>query len=59
MEACKQEPTCEEAWDFAGQLQGVTGEHAAAEDSFRKAFKLNPNNRRYAELIRDLSRLRK
>jgi hypothetical protein len=31
----------------------------AAEESFRRAFKINPNNRRYPDLIKDLSKQKK
>ncbi len=58
-EAAKSEPGCEEAWAFAGDIQRATGQHQAAEESYRRAFKLNPNQRRYPEAIKELTKTRK
>jgi hypothetical protein len=58
-EAARAEPECELAWAFAGDIQAALGKVAAAEESYRRAFKANPGNRRYPDLIRDLSRVKK
>ncbi len=58
-EASKAEPDCEEAWSFAGEIHSATGQIEAAEESYRRAYKANPGNRRYPELLRDLGRQRR
>ena len=55
-EAGKAEPDCEVAWAFAGEIQRALGHLEVAEESYRKAFKLNPGNRQYPDLIKELSR---
>jgi len=57
-QACQAEPGCEEAWAFRGDVALALGDGGAAEDSFRRAFKLNPNQKRYADAIRDILRAR-
>jgi tetratricopeptide (TPR) repeat protein len=52
-EVLKQDPACEEAWYFTGQVCQGESQWSAAEDAYRKAFKLNPKNRRYADLIQE------
>jgi hypothetical protein len=49
----KQEPGCEEAWYFTGEVSRGEGQWAQAEDAYRKAFKLNPKNRQYVDLIQE------
>lgn len=52
-ELLKQEPGIEEAWFFTGEVARGEAQWALAEDAYRKAFKLNPKNRRYADLIQE------
>jgi hypothetical protein len=49
----RQEPGCEEAWFFTGEVSRGEGQWTQAEDAYRKAFKLNPKNRQYVDLIQD------
>lgn len=58
-EACQAEPTCEDSWAFRGDLARALGDSAAAEDSYRKAYKLNPGQQRYSDALRELVRARK
>ncbi|TQF13850.1 DUF4388 domain-containing protein [Myxococcus llanfairpwllgwyngyllgogerychwyrndrobwllllantysiliogogogochensis] len=57
-EVVRQEPGLEDGWGFLGEVAQGEGQWALAEDSFRKAFKLNPKNRRYVELIQEIARRR-
>ena len=52
-ELVKQEQGIEEAWYFTGEVARGEGQWVQAEDAYRKAFKLNPKNRRYADLIQE------
>jgi len=52
-EVTKQEPGCEEAWFFTGEVSRGEGQWTQAEDAYRKAFKLNPKNRQYVDLIQE------
>lgn len=56
VDACAAEPECEAAWAFRAQLSRALGDAAGAEEAYRRAFKLNPNERSYADAVRDLSR---
>ncbi|KFE65442.1 J domain-containing protein [Hyalangium minutum] len=49
----RQEPGLEEGWFFLGEVSRGEGQWAQAEDAYRKAFKLNPKNRRYVDLIQE------
>lgn len=49
----RQEPALEEGWFFYGEASRGEGQWAQAEDAYRKAFKLNPKNRRYVDLIQE------
>ena len=51
-QVCAQDANCEEAWVWRGDLSTAVSRHADAEESYRKAYKLNPNNKRYVELIK-------
>ena len=53
VELLKQEPGLEEAWFFTGEVARGEGQWVQAEDAYRKAFKINPKNRRYADLIQE------
>ncbi|WP_342378974.1 DUF4388 domain-containing protein [Myxococcus stipitatus] len=57
-EVVRQEPALEEGWAFLGEVAQGEGQTGLAEESFRKAFKLNPKNRRYVDLIQQLARRR-
>jgi hypothetical protein len=52
-EVLKQEPGCEEAWFFTGEVSRGEGQWAQAEDAYRKAFKINPKNRQYVDLVQE------
>ncbi len=52
-EVSRQEPGCEEAWFFTGEVSRGEGQWTQAEDAYRKAFKLNPKNRQYVDLIQE------
>jgi tetratricopeptide (TPR) repeat protein len=52
-EVLRQEPGLEEGWFFFGEVSRGEGQWAQAEDAYRKAFKLNPKNRRYVDLIQE------
>jgi hypothetical protein len=52
-EVTRQEPGCEEAWFFTGEVSRGEAQWAQAEDAYRKAFKLNPKNRQYVDLIQE------
>jgi cytochrome c-type biogenesis protein CcmH/NrfG len=49
----RQESALEEGWFFYGEVSRGEGQWAQAEDAYRKAFKLNPKNRRYVDLIQE------
>jgi|JI10StandDraft_1071094.scaffolds.fasta_scaffold80025_5 Flp pilus assembly protein TadD len=49
--ACEQEPTCEEAHVWRGDLAMVLGRSAEAEAAFKQAVKLAPKNPKYAEAL--------
>jgi hypothetical protein len=57
-EVLKQDPALEEAWFFTGEVCRGESQWAAAEDAYRKAFKLNPRNRRYVELAQEAAKRR-
>ncbi|RKI11983.1 DUF4388 domain-containing protein [Corallococcus praedator] len=57
-ELVRQEPGLEEGWAFLGDVARGEGQWALAEDALRKAFKLNPQQRRYVALIQDIARKR-
>lgn len=55
-QACEQEPGCEEAWVWRGDLAMVLGRAADAEAAFRQAVKLAPKNPKYAEALQHAQR---
>ncbi|NBD07617.1 MULTISPECIES: DUF4388 domain-containing protein [Corallococcus] len=57
-ELTRQEPGLEEGWAFLGDVARGEGQWALAEDALRKAFKLNPQQRRYVALIQEIARRR-
>ncbi|HLL06522.1 MAG TPA: DUF4388 domain-containing protein [Myxococcaceae bacterium] len=52
-EVMRQDPNLEEGWFFLGEVCRGESQWAQAEDAYRKAFKLNPKNRRYVDLIQE------
>ncbi|WP_164007883.1 DUF4388 domain-containing protein [Pyxidicoccus trucidator] len=57
-EVVRQEPGMEEGWAFLGEVAQGESQLPLAEDAYRKAFKLNPKNRRYVELIQEIAKRR-
>lgn len=57
-DALKQDPGCEEAYFFAGEIQRHTSQWTGAEEAYRRAFKLNPNNRKYVDLIQECIKMK-
>lgn len=55
-EVCKNDASCEQGWAFQGDVLTATGKFAEAEECYRRAFKLNPAERRYPEAIKELSK---
>ncbi|MFN0061874.1 MAG: DUF4388 domain-containing protein [Myxococcaceae bacterium] len=55
-EALRLDAQCEQAWFILGEVQREMGDTQGAETSYRRAFKLNPKERRYAELIQQMVR---
>lgn len=49
--ACEQDPACEEAQVWRGDLAMVVGRPDVALEAYRQAVKLAPKNARYAELL--------
>jgi len=58
-ELTREDPSCEEGLFFLGEVARGESQWAQAEEAYRKAFKLNPQNRRYVELIQECARRRK
>lgn len=54
----KTAPDLEEGYHFAGEIQRHTSQWAGAEECYRRAFKINPNNRKYVELIQECIKLK-
>jgi hypothetical protein len=57
-ELMRQEPGLEEGWAFLGDVARGEGQWALADEALRKAFKLNPQQRRYVALIQEIARRR-
>lgn len=55
-DACAREPGCEEAWAFRADLALSLSRHAEAEDAYRRALKLNPAQKRYAQVLKSLGK---
>ncbi len=58
-EVTTQDPNCEEAWAWRGELAMAFSQHAEAEDAWRKAYRLAPDNKRYVELIKSAASMQK
>lgn len=52
------DPNCEEAYAFGAEIHRLRGDFDQAEAGYRRAFKINPNNRKYVEAIQSLARRR-
>ena len=48
---CREEGATDEAFGFAGEIHRKSGHYTEAEACFRRAFKLNPQNRAWADAI--------
>lgn len=57
-EVVKEDASLEEAWFFNGEVARGEGQWRVAEEAYRKAFKINPRNRRYADLIQETMKKR-
>ncbi|HEY0880070.1 MAG TPA: DUF4388 domain-containing protein [Archangium sp.] len=53
-DACTRDPECEEAWAFRADLALSLSRKAEAAESYRRAMKLNPAQKRYANQLRGL-----
>lgn len=58
-EAGKQDPGCEWPFFFAAEIHRGRSEYEQAEEAYKKAYKANPQTRRYADLTHEMIRLRK
>ncbi len=58
-ELTREDPACEEAFFFLGEVARGESQWAQAEDAYRKAFKLNPQHRRCVDLIQECARQRR
>jgi tetratricopeptide (TPR) repeat protein len=58
-EVCESEPDCEEAWAFRADLARAIGQPQLADEGYRRAYKINPQQKRYADALRELARSRK
>lgn len=53
-DVCRSESAPDEAFRFAGEIHRRAGNYPDAETMYRKAFKLSPQNRQYADIIAQL-----
>lgn len=53
-DACAREPGCEEAWAFRADLALSLSRREEAVDAYRRASKINPGQRRYAQALAGL-----
>ncbi|MDP1829408.1 MAG: DUF4388 domain-containing protein [Archangium sp.] len=53
-DACAREPGCEEAWAFRADLALSLSRREEAVDAYRRASKLNPGQKRYAQALTGL-----
>ncbi len=56
---CREEGATDEAFGFAAEIHRKLGQYGDAEACFRKAFKLNPQNRTWADAIAQMARAQK
>jgi tetratricopeptide (TPR) repeat protein len=55
----RQEPGCNRAWYFAGEIQRALGLHADAEESFRRAYKNDLGDKKSQQLAVEMMRARR
>jgi tetratricopeptide (TPR) repeat protein len=55
----KQEPGCNRAWYFAGEIQRALGLYADAEESFKRAYKTDLGDKKSQQLAVDMMRARR
>ncbi len=53
-DVCRNDAAPDDAFRFSGEIHRRAGNHAEAEAMYRKAFKANPQNRQYAEIVAQL-----
>ncbi len=59
MELGNADPLCHEAPFFLGEIRRAAGDLVGAEEAYRQAFKAQPQERRYAELVQRVLKQRK
>ena len=55
----KQEPACNRAWYFAGEIQRALGLYGDAEESFKRAYKTDLGDKKSQQLAIDLMRAKR
>jgi tetratricopeptide (TPR) repeat protein len=55
----KQEPSCNRAWYFAGEIQRTLGLYADAEESFKRAYKTDLGDKKSQQLAVDMMRAKR
>jgi len=55
----KQEPGCNRAWYFAGEIQRALGMYAEAEESFKRAYKTDLGDKKSQQLAIDMMRAKR
>jgi tetratricopeptide (TPR) repeat protein len=55
----KQEPGCNRAWYFAGEIQRALGMYAEAEESFKRAYKTDLGDKTSQQLAIDMMRAKR
>jgi tetratricopeptide (TPR) repeat protein len=55
----KQEPGCNRAWYFAGEIQRALGQYAEAEESFKRAYKTDLGDKKSQQLAIDMMRAKR
>jgi tetratricopeptide (TPR) repeat protein len=58
-EVAKTDPTCEDAAFFSAEIHRAENHFDLAEEQYRAAFKANPQNRKYADLANEMTKLKK
>lgn len=55
----RQEPGCNRAWFFAGEIQRALGQYAEAEESFKRAYRTDPGDKKSQQLAVEMMRARR
>lgn len=58
-ETARKDPKCEEAHFFAGEIFRLEGQVELAAERYKRAYQVNPNERRYADLAHEMARAAK